>query len=444
MASLIQRGKTFSVVYNVDGKQKWESFKTEAEADKRKLEIEYQQMKGTFVAPNPTLLMDFLNEYVEMYGTTKWSHSTYSNHLSLIRNYITPNIGQWKMKDITTKKMDAFFNHLKTLPAVWQKGKADPGLISDRCIYDINLLLSNAFDRAVDWEYVGKNPVTRNACPERKDNVRRIWDPETAKQALTLCRDLNLLACMHLAYSCTMRIGEVTGLCWQYFSFGDVENGFKDAHLIIDAQLQRISVKTYNTLGRKQDQIKLVFPSIKKDGATILVLKTLKTDASRRVIWIPQTTAAILWKIKKEQDKLKEALGDEYQDFDLVIAQRNGRPVEGSRLDDTFKEYILDNGFPEVEFHSLRHLSTTVKLILSQGDIKAVQGETGHTQAKMVTDTYSHIIDQNRKTMAQKFDAAVYGNGSQENSDKTLEQLLALCAEDPAAMNKLRSIFAPS
>ena len=66
------------------------------------------------------------------------------------------------------------------------------------------------------------------------------------------------------------------------------------------------------------------------------------------------------------------------------------------------------------------------------------------TQAKMVTDTYSHIIDQNRKTMAQKFDAAVYGNGSQENSDKTLEQLLALCAEDPAAMNKLRSIFAPA
>lgn len=141
---------------------------------------------------------------------------------------------------------------------------------------------------------------------------------------------------------------------------------------------------------------------------------------------------------------MKETLGDEYQDYDLVIAQRNGRPIESGKLDKMFNQYISDNGFPVVEFHSLRHLSTTVKLIISQGDIKAVQGESGHMQATMVTDTYAPIIDKNRKQIAQKFDEVIYGNGSRNNPDTTLEQLLTLCMNNPEAMSKLRIIFAPA
>lgn len=71
MASLIKRKNSFAVVYTVDGKQKWETFYTEKEANERKLEIEYQQLKGRFVAPTPMLIQNFLDEYVEVYGTTK-------------------------------------------------------------------------------------------------------------------------------------------------------------------------------------------------------------------------------------------------------------------------------------------------------------------------------------------------------------------------------------
>ena len=151
MASIAKRGNSFSVVYKVDGKQKWETFKTEEEANARKLEIEYEQMKGTFVPPSSMLVEDFLTRYVEVYGTTKWSHSSYNSNISLIRNYIVPNIGDWKLKDINAKKMDSFFTSLKTQKAVQQKGRGEPGLISDRIIYDINQLLSNAFQRAMEW-----------------------------------------------------------------------------------------------------------------------------------------------------------------------------------------------------------------------------------------------------------------------------------------------------
>jgi len=54
-----------------------------------------------------------------------------------------------------------------------------------------------------------------------------------------------------------------------------------------------------------------------------------------------------------------------------------------------------------VVFHSLRHTSVTYKLKLSGGDIKAVQGDSGHAQADMVTEVYGHILDEDRKKNAR-------------------------------------------
>ena len=60
-------------------------------------------------------------------------------------------------------------------------------------------------------------------------------------------------------------------------------------------------------------------------------------------------------------------------------------------------------------FHSLRHSSVTYKLKLNGGDVKAVQGDSGHAQVDMVTNVYSHIIDEDRKKNAQLFEEAFYG-----------------------------------
>ena len=50
---------------------------------------------------------------------------------------------------------------------------------------------------------------------------------------------------------------------------------------------------------------------------------------------------------------------------------------------------------------SLRHTSVTYKLKLNGGDVKAVQGDSGHAQVDMVTNVFSHIIDEDRKKNAQ-------------------------------------------
>ena len=48
------------------------------------------------------------------------------------------------------------------------------------------------------------------------------------------------------------------------------------------------------------------------------------------------------------------------------------------------------------------------KLKLSGGDIKAVQGDSGHAQADMVTEVYSHIIDEDRRRNATLLEDSFY------------------------------------
>ena len=84
------------------------------------------------------------------------------------------------------------------------------------------------------------------------------------------------------------------------------------------------------------------------------------------IVFIPKYrkrfVAQILVDIKKEQDELKDILGSEYQDYNLVMATTFGLPIEDSYLRDQMQKVIDEQGLPDVVFHSLRHTSVTYKL----------------------------------------------------------------------------------
>ena len=111
---------------------------------------------------------------------------------------------------------------------------------------------------------------------------------------------------------------------------------------------------------------------------------------------------------KAEQEELKAILGKEYHDYGLVLATSYGMPIGSTSIRHRFSKLIRKHDLPEVVFHSLRHTSVTYKLKLNGGDIKAVQGDSGHSQVNMVTDVYSHILDEDRKKNARLFEEAFY------------------------------------
>ena len=90
--------------------------------------------------------------------------------------------------------------------------------------------------------------------------------------------------------------------------------------------------------------------------------------------------------------------------------------------------------------------------MLSGGDIKGVQGDTGHAQASMVTERYAHILDDSRRMNAERFQQQFYSGPVGEEPaapSDPLQQLdggekqallIKLLAESPEMVSVIKSL----
>ncbi len=412
MAYIRKRKNSYSVVYRVKNAegiehQKSESYATQKEAEKRKKEIEYKQSLGTFVVPKCTRVKELVREYVRIYGHNEWGVSTYDGNIGLINNYILPTIGETPLSEINNHFMEKYYASLLKMPAVKSTRNMDGDkMITAATVHQIHKVLRSCFRQAVKWEMMDKNPAIDATLPKYKAEEREIWTAEMLMQAIDACENKWLKVAFHLAFAATVRLGELLGLTWDCVDVSEEAIAENRTYIFINKQVERVSRNAVDELDSKE--VILIFPSQRKNNKTVRVLKTPKTDTSERKVYIPKFVAQILVDIKKEQDELKGILGSEYQDYNLVMATTFGLPIGDSYLRDQMQKVIDEQGLPDVVFHSLRHTSVTYKLKLSGGDIKAVQGDSGHAQADMVTEVYGHIIDEDRRKNAQRMEDAFY------------------------------------
>ena len=441
MASIQKRGKKYCVVYtyeDADGtkRQKWESFSTKKEAQKRKAAVEHELNSGTFIPPSSMTVELFLQDFVEMYGTKRWGLSVYASNTGLIRNYINPLLGNKNIQDINKRAVDRFIHDLQKTPPVeipYRHAKTE--FITPCTIEKIIKLLRCAFHQAVRWDLIGKNPFEDALLPKREKTVRAIWTADIIRKALDNCSDGKLYVAINLSFACSMRMGEITGLQWDCVHISDADIANDDAYIWIDKELARVDQRAIDVLGEKD--IIFVFPRLMGGkSSTRLVLKKPKTKSSERKVWIPKTLAYILRDWKEKQDKLKEFMGPDYTDYNLVLAQETGRPCEDRIIGNQFERLKKSAGLPDVVFHSLRHSSTTYKLKLNKGDLKATQGDTGHAQIDMITEIYAHILDEDRKVNAQKFEMAFYSNPDMRPAEHNLRADTLAVASDPETLMK--------
>ena len=109
--------------------------------------------------------------------------------------------------------------------------------------------------------------------------------------------------------------------------------------------------------------------------------------------------------------RIGELLGLTWDCVDVseeAIAENRAYIFINKQVERVSRNAVDEQGLPDVVFHSLRHTSVTYKLKLSGGDIKVVQGDSGHAQADMVTEVYGHIIDEDRRKNAQRMEDAFY------------------------------------
>lgn len=414
MAHIVRRGESFCVVYyytDKDGKrhQKWETFHQEAEAERRKAEVEIGKKKSTLIVPSKITVSELMVDFVNLYGERKWDVSTYSSNLALIANYINPFIGNQPIQSINTRAVDKYIQQLrKTESVASQFRRMADRYLTDQNIERIIKVLRCAFGQAVRWGMIAKNPFSNAILVKTPYHHRDIWDAATIRKALEACRDAQLYVAMNLSFACSMRLGEILGLTWNNVHIEPDDIAQDNAWLYVDKEVYRARRESIKTLG--ENSVLHIFDSaLKKPTATVLVLKKPKTDSSIRKIWIPKTVAYILRHWKACQEKLK-VTDHSYENHNLVLAQPNGRPCDDRVIEKKFAQLKKQANLPNVVFHSLRHSSATYKLKYSNGDLKSTQGDTGHASAEMITRIYAHILDEDRKIGAQRFEQQFYAN----------------------------------
>lgn len=422
MASIVKRKNRYSVVYSYkddDGnqRQKWETFDTNAEAKKRKTQIEFEQQNGTFIMPTATTVTDLLEEYCAVYGVNNWAMSTYHSKKGLMYNYIIPLIGDVKLEELTPRLMDKFYQSLLKVKAKAVKNrKPRSEYLTIHTVREIHKFLRSAFNQAVKWELMARNPVLNATLPKEEHKKREIWTAETLRHALEVCDDDILALAINLSFACSLRMGEMLGLTWDCIDISEESLKENNASIYVNKELQRVNKDIMEVLDNKD--IIRIFPQTFTRTTTSLVLKSPKTKTSVRKIFLPTTVANMLVERKKQLDEMKDIFGDEYVDYDLVFCHSSGRPMEGQVITRALKKLIVENDLPDIVFHSFRHASITYKLKWNGGDMKSVQGDSGHARMDMVADVYSHIIDEDRRFNAQKFEEQFYNAKGLKNVEE--------------------------
>ncbi|WP_443711082.1 tyrosine-type recombinase/integrase [Ruminococcus sp.] len=313
MASIIKRKNSYCVVYRYTdekGKshQRWESFPTNAEARKRKNQIEYEQDNNVFTVPEARTVRELLVDYMEIYGVNKWAMSTYDAKNSLINNYINPIIGDIPLSDLNPRMMEKYYlDLLKVKSKVINNRKPDHQYLTPSRIREVHKLLRNAFNQAVKWELMTRNPVEHATIPKEKPKKRAMWDLPTFKKALELCDDDDLSLALNLAFSCTLRMGEMLGITLDCIDVSEdkIENG--TASIFIEKELQRVKRDVFEKLNQRD--VLFVFPRCLSGGNTVLVLKEPKTETSKRRVYLPKTVAKmVLQRIKDIQEIIEKRI----------------------------------------------------------------------------------------------------------------------------------------
>ena len=257
MASIVKRKNRYSVVYTYkddDGNQhqKWETFDTNADAKKRKTQIEFEQQSGTFIIPNATTVADLLEEYCSVYGVNNWAMSTYRSKKGLMYNYIIPLIGDVKLDELTPRLMDKFYQSLlKVKTKVVQNKKPKNEYLTVHTVREIHKFLRSAFNQAVKWELMTRNPVLNATLPKEEHQKREIWTAETLMHALEVCDDDILALAINLSFACSLRMGEMLGLTWDCIDISEESLKENNASIFVDKELQRVNRDVMEVLDNK-------------------------------------------------------------------------------------------------------------------------------------------------------------------------------------------------
>lgn len=327
-------------------------FTSKAEAEKYGIKVQNELKKNHGKkAPSNLTFEDVFNEYMEVEGKYKYSHSTEMYYLNSYKNHVKKNIGQLKITDLHYLSIQKYFNSLDQLGKATNK--------------NIKKVFCVTFKYAQKVGYIDENPMPmieiRGIDKKTEyeivtiDQIERLVDSllEEKQGRKVTFSSYSMCVFLYLGYYLGTRKSETLAL-----TKDDVD--FQNNFVYISKRLE------YHGLKRSE------FHSTNR----------MKTKGSNAKIPLCQP--------------LKEILLEwfDYNPYDLICCMEDGDFLSPYNVDCVLSKHSKKLGF-KFRSHMLRH-SFVSNLIHNGVDIKTTAELARHSDVRTTLQVYTQVSEANK------------------------------------------------
>ena len=277
-----------------------------------------------------------------------------------IKNHIKPALGAVRLDQLRPHDIQGFVNGLELSPA------------SVRLAYKV---LHMAFEKAVELDYIPRNPAARCELPRLEQKEIRPLDDQQVAALLAAARGNDLECLITVALFTGLRLSELLGLTWDAVDF------------------KRGSIHVNKQMARLEHRAAGLFISPKSGKA--------------RTITAAPSAMAALKRQRARQAEMQLRVGPMWANpYGLVFTSALGGPLEHWNAENGFKRLAAAAGLEGVRFHDTRH-TYAVNAIRAGDDIKTIQGNLGHATAAFTLDRYGHFTERMAQDSAARMEGFI-------------------------------------
>jgi integrase len=291
-----------------------------------------------------------------------------------VRLHVTPVLGGRRLVAVTPSMVNGLYADLL------EKG------LSPRAVQHVHVVLGRAFEDAVKWGRLARNPVRQADAPKPQRCDMKTWSAVELESFLLWCKTASYKCASYLpvyllAATTGMRRGEVLGLRWR------------------DVDLQKCTLTVTQSLVGNRREFYFQAPKTTAGLRTItLDVETVTALKSHRIATLSQ---------------------------DLVFCEEDGAPLNPTAVSAAFQDAVRLSGLPRIRFHDLRHTYATLSL---QAGInpKTVQERLGHTHVAITLGIYTHVTESDHRQAAEAVAAVIFGGRGQPRTANEMQTRAAL------------------
>ena len=361
----IKTQKTLTAKRQIDLKEKVEKFK-------------FDVNQGVFDSANITVA-EWIKKYLILFVQPTVRPSTFKTYAEKL-NFVVRTFGERKLKTLTPMELQNFFNSLAIDGGAKQQG------LSPTSVNTIRRYFKAACQTAVKNHLLTDNPVDGTKALRTKKPVIIVADEDEVLRLLEVAKDGSYIyegvknknyitenegtkyykQCffnvVNLDLATGLRSSELFGLRWQNINWAKGYIDLKEQLLIINGKY---------------------------------TFCELKTDKSKRKIYISEKVIVELRRWKIYQNFYAEMLGDKFENIhNLIFTNTFGGFVNVQNFKRRYYFKMLSAAGIQKGFniHSMRHTHAT--LLLKHGvKPNVVADRLGHSNATVTLNIYAHVLE---------------------------------------------------